>query len=205
MALLGLASGAIERQAADVLVVPIFAAERPLRGAAGRVDWRLCGRLSHLVAADRVGGDPGEAMLTPGGGGVRAPRVLGLGIGLRAELDGARWESWVADALRRAGALAARSALLALPESAEALPDRMAAVAACTAAIEAPAEVWVAPEPREAAEVGDWLRHALRRARPPGLEIQPPDEVGAARTPLGVAGPASEGVSSHAPAGRFTR
>jgi Cytosol aminopeptidase family, N-terminal domain len=205
MPVLGLISGAIERQAGDVLVVPIFEAERPLRGAAGRVDWRLCGRLSHLAAAGRLRGALGEALLTPGGGGVRAPRVVGLGVGPRGELDRDRWQGWVADALRRAGGLRARCALVALPESAVALSDRMAALAACVAAIDAPGEVLVAPEPRESAEVGDWLRNALRRARPAGLQIRPPDDVGVFRTPHGAAAPASEGVSSHAPAGRFTR
>ena len=43
---LALAPGPIERIRADVAVVPLFAGERPLRAAAGRVDWRLCGRLS---------------------------------------------------------------------------------------------------------------------------------------------------------------
>src|SRR5215468_4661081 len=56
MAQLGLAPGPIERVRADVAVVALFAGERPLRAAAGRVDWRLCGRLSHLFAAGRLSG-----------------------------------------------------------------------------------------------------------------------------------------------------
>ena len=78
---LGLAPGPIERVRADVAVVPLFANERPLRAAAGRVDWRLCGRLSHLFAAGRLAGAVGEAVLIPGGGGISAPRILGLGAG----------------------------------------------------------------------------------------------------------------------------
>ena len=54
MPLLGLAPGSIERVRADLAVVPLFAGERPLLGAAGRVDWRLCGRLSHLFAAGHL-------------------------------------------------------------------------------------------------------------------------------------------------------
>ena len=34
----------------ETLVLPFFADERPLRGAAGLCDWRLCGRLSRLLA-----------------------------------------------------------------------------------------------------------------------------------------------------------
>ena len=40
----------------DALVLPIFADERPLRGAAGLCDWRLNGRLSRLVRAKRATG-----------------------------------------------------------------------------------------------------------------------------------------------------
>ena len=83
MKTLALAEVAIERVPADVAVVALFADERPLRGAAGRLDWRLCGRLSRLVAAGRLSGQSGEAVLTPGGGGVRARAVVGLGLGSR--------------------------------------------------------------------------------------------------------------------------
>ena len=34
-------AGTIERSGADVVGVPLFEDERPLRGSAGRADWRL--------------------------------------------------------------------------------------------------------------------------------------------------------------------
>ena len=166
---LGLASGPIERVVADVAVVPLFASERPLRDAAGRVDWRLCGRLSHLFAAARLDGIAGEAVLIPGGGGLRAPRVLGLGLGLREELDGVRWQQWIADALLRAGALAARHAVIALPESGPALAGRLDALAACADREPSPEVVSLAPEPGDLDAAGEWLRAAVRRGRPAGL------------------------------------
>ena len=90
MPLLALAPGPIERVRADVAIVPLFAGERPLRAAAGRVDWRLCGRLSHLFAAGRLTGAAGEAVLIPGGGGIFSPRVIGLGAGERGQIDATR-------------------------------------------------------------------------------------------------------------------
>ena len=33
----------------DCLVLSVFKDDRPLRGAAGLADWRMCGRLSRLV------------------------------------------------------------------------------------------------------------------------------------------------------------
>jgi hypothetical protein len=51
----------------DTLVVTFFADERPLRGAAGLADWRLCGRLSRLIKHQRVSGAMGEALMMPPG------------------------------------------------------------------------------------------------------------------------------------------
>jgi cytosol aminopeptidase family protein len=173
---LALAPAAIERVRADLAVVPLFEGERPLRAAAGRVDWRLCGRLSHLFAARRLSGAVGEAVLIPGGGGIFAPRVLGLGAGKREQIDAVAWSGWVGDALERARALAAARAVLALPELEIALAERLALLAKCVARIELPGEVEIAPEPGEAPGTADWLRGAARRARPEGLEIRAPVE-----------------------------
>jgi hypothetical protein len=49
----------------ELLVAPFFADERPLRGAAGLCDWRLCGRLSRLLASGRLAGGLGETTLLP--------------------------------------------------------------------------------------------------------------------------------------------
>src|SRR5260221_14536712 len=63
------------REPPELLVAPFFADERPLRGTGGLVDWRLCGRLSRLLAARRVTGALGETPLLPAGG-------LGFGKGV---------------------------------------------------------------------------------------------------------------------------
>jgi hypothetical protein len=52
--------------AADVLAVPVWSDLRPLRGAAGLLDWRLCGRLSQLLREGRLCGALGNRLL-PGG------------------------------------------------------------------------------------------------------------------------------------------
>src|SRR5207249_1696950 len=66
--------------APETLVLPFFSDERPLRGAAGLCDWRLCGRLSRLLQSGRVGGHRGEATLYPAR---RLPfaRLLLVGLG----------------------------------------------------------------------------------------------------------------------------
>lgn len=74
-----------EAQIPEALVLPFFSDERPLRGAAGLVDWRLCGRLSRMLKAGRVRGALGEATLYPPPSTptrrVPFPRIVLFGLG----------------------------------------------------------------------------------------------------------------------------
>jgi len=70
-----------DETARDCLVLPVFRDDRPLRGAAGLADWRLCGRLSRLVKAGKANASDGEAMLMPPGRRLRFQRILWLGLG----------------------------------------------------------------------------------------------------------------------------
>ena len=65
----------------DCLVLPVFKDDRPLRGAAGLADWRLCGRLSRLVKANKATGDAGETLLLPPGRRLPFSRVMWFGLG----------------------------------------------------------------------------------------------------------------------------
>lgn len=62
------------------MIVPLWTDVRPLRGAAGLLDWRLNGRLSQLVREGRLQGDAGEKLLFFT---TRVPwrRVLTIGVG----------------------------------------------------------------------------------------------------------------------------
>jgi len=111
--------GPIERARADLIIVPLFAGEQPLRGSTGRVDWRLCGRLSELVAAGRLEGATGEAVLLASLGGVRAPFLLILGAGSRSDFDAHQWARLVADGVERGLGLRATSIALAFVEGEE--------------------------------------------------------------------------------------
>jgi hypothetical protein len=80
--------------------------ERPLTGAAGYVDWRLCGQLSRLLVDGFFKGTRGESLLLPSNGRIGPPRVVVLGLGPGGEalhpgvLRGAL--SQAADVLNRA-------------------------------------------------------------------------------------------------------
>jgi len=111
----------VERVPADLAIVLLFAGEEPLRGGAGRADWRLCGKLSQLVADGRLQGEAGEAALMATFGGLRVPLLLVLGVGPSDAFDATRYQQVIRDATARA--LALRVETLALPLAADALGD----------------------------------------------------------------------------------
>jgi hypothetical protein len=110
-------AGPIERVRADVAVVAFFESDRPLRGGAGRVDWRLCGQLSQLILSGRLAGAPGEAVLIPTHGGLAAALLLGLGIGARNEFDAEACEALGWHCVDRARRLGAGTVAVSLPDS----------------------------------------------------------------------------------------
>jgi len=150
-------AGPIERARADVAVVFLFDSDRPLRGGAGRADWRMCGRLSKLLVAGRLTGARGEAVLMATDGGMAAPRVIALGVGARNTFDADACAELGAQAVDRARRLAAKT--LALP-----LPDPHAGDLSLAERIEALVEGAV----RALAEVSADLR---LRLVPPGAEV----------------------------------
>ena len=77
---LELTSEPVDRVVAEVAVGFCFEDDRPLRGPAGRADWRLCGDLSRFVARSTAG-PIGEALLLPTEGRLRAGRFLLLDLG----------------------------------------------------------------------------------------------------------------------------
>jgi cytosol aminopeptidase family protein len=73
--------------APETLVLPFFRDERPLRGAAGLCDWRLCGKLSHLLQSGRVSGELGESTLYPPGRRLPFARLVLVGLGAADRFD----------------------------------------------------------------------------------------------------------------------
>ena len=55
--------------------------ERPLSGANGFLDWRLCGQLSKVLGSGFFVGAPGDKLLLPTAGRVPATRVFAVGLG----------------------------------------------------------------------------------------------------------------------------
>ena len=108
-------AGQLERAAADLAVATFFETDRPLRGEAGRADWRLCGLLSRLVASSHLRGRAGEAALVYTGRRLRAPRLVLLGLGASAGFGALEAKAATRDAVHRALRLRAQTLALPLP------------------------------------------------------------------------------------------
>ncbi len=99
---------------ADALVVPVWSDIRPLRGAAGLLDWRLCGRLSQMLRDERFTGAPGEKLLLATNR-IHWQRVLAVGVGESIQFNDQRLHEAMnccLEALRRIGG---RSLAIAFP------------------------------------------------------------------------------------------
>lgn len=55
--------------------------DRPLSGAPGYLDWRLCGGLSKILASGFFVGAPGDKLLLPSDARVPARRIFAVGLG----------------------------------------------------------------------------------------------------------------------------
>ncbi len=114
---LALYDGSALRAPADALLVPVPEDERPLRGDAGRLDWRLGGEISRLLLSGYATGKRGEAVLVTGGARVASRRIVLVGVGRAADLPGRNLERSIRAAVARVLGLRAGSAALALPEA----------------------------------------------------------------------------------------
>lgn len=90
----------------DALVLPVFKDDRPLRGAAGLADWRLCGRLSRLVRSNKASAEQGETIMLPPGRRLKFERVMWFGLGDAKGYSDERFKkdiTWILDVITKAG------------------------------------------------------------------------------------------------------
>lgn len=100
---------------AEVLACSVFDDERPPRGTAGLLDWRLAGRLGRLLESGFLRGALDEVLLLPGRPRLVADKILVFGLGPRDAFDEAAFDRVVGTLLDRLEGLGARSAIVELP------------------------------------------------------------------------------------------
>ena len=119
--------GSVVEAPADTILVPLPEDERPLRGDAGLVDWRLCGRISEQLRSGYLSGALGEAALLPGSRPLSPSRILLVGTGRPPARGGARP---ILRAMRTAAGkllmMKSPAALLACPGSIDFAEDAVA-------------------------------------------------------------------------------
>lgn len=109
----------------EALVLVFFEDERPLRGALGLVDWRLCGQISRLLLRGRARGGLDEAVLVPTRPRLPFEKLFLFGGGARAELDEARFARVVDRALSTLDRARVRASVVGLPARSDRLaPER---------------------------------------------------------------------------------
>jgi flavin-binding protein dodecin len=99
----------------ELCVCSIWNDERPIRGFAGLLDWRLGGRLSAMLKAGFALGDAGEVLLVPGKPHVPFEKVLVTGLGPRSSFDEAAFREAIARTARTLEGLRVRRAVVELP------------------------------------------------------------------------------------------
>ncbi len=92
---------AIDELSAEVIACGLWRDERPARGLAGLLDWRLAGRLSKLAKTEFVTGVAGEVLCVPGRPRLPFDKVIVVGLGERA--------AWSEDAYRAAAGAVVRA------------------------------------------------------------------------------------------------
>src|SRR3954452_25120632 len=70
----------------DALCLFVGEDERPLRGVAGYVDWRLCGALSRVIKNGFFVGAAQDWLLLPSNGRIAPARIFVVGVGKRSAL-----------------------------------------------------------------------------------------------------------------------
>ncbi len=100
---------------ADALVLSYFEEERPLRGPASLVDWRLSGQLSKLQLRGRVRGRAHERALLPGRPRTTFDKIFLVGLGPEAEMTPERAEAACRAILDMLDRCLVRSAAMVLP------------------------------------------------------------------------------------------
>lgn len=112
-----LALAGLDALKTELLCLVLFEDERPPRGAAGLADWRLCGRLSQLIASATFAARWGEALLMPPAGRLPAERLMLLGAGARAQVDEPRFGELLDALIERVLGLRVRTLALSLPHA----------------------------------------------------------------------------------------
>jgi hypothetical protein len=125
---------------ADALVLPFFDDERPLRGSASLIDWRLRGQLSRLRLRGRLTGRAFERVLVPGRPLTGFDKVFLLGLGPPDAMNATHAEAACRAVFELLDQSLSRTAALVLPGRSSGVIEASAALEAFLRASQSPHE-----------------------------------------------------------------
>ncbi len=105
----------LDQLKSEALALPFFEDVRPLRGALGLVDWRLCGQVSRVLVRGHASGALGEAVLLPSKRRFPFEKLFLFGAGRADALDERRFVEVVGRMLGALDRARVRSSVIALP------------------------------------------------------------------------------------------
>ncbi len=105
----------LDEASVEVAVASFWQDERPMRGFAGLLDWRLSGRLSAQLVTGFAKGEADEVLMVRGKPHVPFEKILLLGLGERARFDEGVFRRGVERMARALEGLRVRRALVELP------------------------------------------------------------------------------------------
>jgi hypothetical protein len=158
---------------AEAMALPLFEGERPLRGAIGLVDWRLCGALARAVHAERFHGRSGERLLLSGRPKLPFEKIFVYGVGPRDSFDEQAFSEAVAGLFEALCRARVRTSLCLLPGREAALTPPTEAMELFLGALGEGAEhdeVTLIEEPEAQKEMTPVVERAKRRARAERLD-----------------------------------
>lgn len=82
-----ISSEPIDRQECSLVEAGFFEDERPLKGAAGLLDWRLNGAISREIISGRIMGRFKETIIIPSNRRIQSPKILLIGLGSAAHIS----------------------------------------------------------------------------------------------------------------------
>jgi hypothetical protein len=106
---------ALDEHPAEVVACSMWSDERPMRGLAGLLDWRLSGRVSRLLRERFMNGARGEVLCLPGRPRLPFDKVLVIGAGAREAFDDAAFREVTCALLRALEGLKVPRAVVELP------------------------------------------------------------------------------------------
>ncbi len=145
---------ALDGASGELIACSAFADERPLRGLAGLLDWRLAGRLSALARSGFLTGETDEVVLVPGRPRLPFEKIVVLGLGPRSSFGDGVARRAIARLKAALDGLQVKRALVELPGRAtgSVAPERAAELLLECAETALEEEMWTLVDAREAEE-----------------------------------------------------